>query len=84
MKGIGFKYNGLTEINLGFGKVSLLNKQGESGFEEDDIPTTCRFKVEIDGIDSNMIKSISIPKLSYETCDIFSVDVNIFPFKFFS
>jgi hypothetical protein len=68
-------------IDIGNGsEIKLLNSDGEPP-KETDVLSNGYFEAKIGGLDSNRIKSIELPKLSYEVLEVFTINVDFFPFE---
>ena len=48
---------------------------------EETVPMVNRFEVEMDGLNPELILSISIPELNYSNAEPFQLEVGLIPFK---
>lgn len=74
--------NAKLEVNAGeIFKIELINRKGETPSSEDIIDVGF-FNCYINGIDSNKVVSVEIPKLTLEKCEPIKLKVEIMPFDF--
>ncbi len=85
MQGLDIQVNDIGEFAIeGNGiDIKLLNAKGELKGSKDPLQVN-RFDCHIEGIDSNNIKSVTIPKLDYSSMAVLSLDIEYIPFSFTS
>jgi hypothetical protein len=56
--------------------IKLVNNKGELS----KTPLTGMFECNIEGIDPMMIRSVTIPKLDHSDCNVFTLQLEVYPF----
>jgi len=73
----------VSKLDIEIGKnvsIKFLNTFGNEP-DSNDVLGSCYWDAKIEGLDNRQIKSITIPTLTYEDCDVMTIDVTIYPFK---